>query len=177
MKKCVILVFLLLLLLLVVVCSSAEQKHFKGYGVETWIDGDILTIKTDSGEFSVIILPKKFTREESFAFHCWQSVLCVHLSHDMEINDKIKAVEEIQYFIEILAARIKTGKMEIKLEDVLIDTQDIREALKMFWQMSFLAADRLVGNEDGFCSDAEIDKLKMSLQSRVVAVITKTYFK
>jgi len=173
-NKIIILGIAVFLILMVVGYTSAEQKYFKGYGVETWTDGDKLTIKTGDCEFTVIKLPKKFSKEESFAFHCWKSILNVYLVEDMEINDRIKAVEKIQLFLEILAARIKTGKMDFK--DISIKFKDMEKALEVFWQMSFLAADRLVGNEDGFCSDAEIYKLKMSLQSRVVSVITKTYF-
>ena len=157
---------------MIVTCSFAEQKHFKGYGIETWTDNDKLTVKTDDSEFSVKILPKKFTREESFAYHCWVGVLSVQLSSNMEINEKILKVEEIQHFVEILAKRIKKGKMDF--EDVSIEMNDMRKALKVFWSMFFVAADRLVGNEDGFCSDAETHKLEMYLQSRVVTMMTKT---
>jgi len=174
-KKIIVLGVIVFLSLIIVSFTYAEQKHFKGYGIETWTNNDKLTIKTNDCEFTVIILPKEFSKEESFAFHCWNSILNVYLVEDMEINDRIKAVEKIQLFIEVLAARIKTGKMDFK--DIPIKFKDMEKALEVFWQMSFLAADRLMGNEDGFCSDVEIFKLKISLQSRVVAVITKTYFK
>ena len=174
MKRIMVLGVIIFSVLMIVGSVYAEQKHFKGYGIETWTNNDELTIKTDDCEFTVIILPKKFTKEESFAYHCWVGILSVHLTKDMGINDKIKAVEEIQGFIEILAKRIKTGKMA---KDVSINFKDIQKALKVFWSMSFVAADRIVGNEDGFCSDPEIYKLRMSLQSKVVGVITKTYFK
>jgi len=175
MKK--IIVLGIVFLILVIVCSVyAEQKvNFKGYGIETWTDNDKLTAKTDNGEFTVIILQKEFTREESFAFHCWDSILNIPLSSDMEINEKIKAVSAIHLFIEVLAAQIKTG--EINCKDVSIGFKDIGKALNVFWKMSFVAADRLVGNNDGYCSDAEIYKLRMSLQSRVVSMMTKTYLK
>jgi len=161
--------------LIIIGSVYAEQKYFKGYGIETWTNDDELTVKTDNGEFTVKILAEKFTREESFAFHCWNSILSVHLSHDMEINDKIKAVEEIQRFIEVLAVQIKTGKMDFK--DVSVELEDIGKALNVFWKMFFVAADRFIGNEDGFCSDSEIYKLEMSLQSRVVAAMTRAYLK
>ena len=174
MKKKIVLV-VIFLILMIVTSSFAEQKHFKGYGIETWTDNDKLTVKTDDSEFSVKILPKKFTREESFAYHCWVGVLSVQLSSNMEINEKILKVEEIQHFVEILAKRIKKGKMDF--EDVSIEMNDMRKALKVFWSLVFVAADRLVGNNDGYCSDAEIYKLRMSLQSRVVSMMTKTYLK
>lgn len=174
-NKIIISGIVVFLILMVVGCSFAEQKHFKGYGIETWTNGSELTIKAGNSKSSVIILPKKFSKEESFAFHCWNNILSVYLTEDMEINDKIKAVEEIQRFIKVLAIQVKTGEMEIK-EDVSIEINDIKKALETFWKMSFVAADRIVGNWDEFCSDAEIHKLKISLQSRVVAVITKTYF-
>lgn len=170
MKRIIVLGIIIFLVLIIVGSAYAEQKHFKGYGgIETWTDNNKLTIKIGDCEFTVIILPKKFTREESFAFHCWVGILGVHLAEDMEVKDKIKAVEEIQYFVEILAARIKTGKMDSK--DVSINPKDVQKALKVFWGMFFVAADRIVGNDDGFCSDAETYKLEMSLQSRVVAMM------
>ena len=114
MKRIIVLGIIVFLVLIVVGYTSAEQKYSKGYGVETWIVGDKLTIKTDDCEFTVKKLPKEFTREESFAFHCWNSILSVYLVEDMEVKDKIKAVEKIQGFVEELAKRIKTGKMEFK---------------------------------------------------------------
>jgi len=171
----IVLGVIVFLTLIIIGCSSAEKEHFEGYGVETWQDGDKLTIKTNKTEFTVKILPKEFSKEESFAYHCWVRILSVQLSSDMEINDKIKAVEEIQLFVEVLAAQIKTG--EINCKDVSIGFEDMGKALKVFWEMSFVAADRIIGNEDGFCSDAEGYKLRMSLQSRVVSMMTKTYLK
>jgi len=174
-KKMIVLGVVIFLFLIVISCASTEKKHFKGYGIKTWTDNGKLTAKTNDSKFTVKILPKEFSKEESFAFHCWNNILSVQLSSDMEMNEKIKAVEEIQHFVEILAKRIKTGKMDF--EDVSIGFEDIGKALDVFWKMSFVAADRLVGNNDGYCSDAETYKLRMSLQSRVVSMMTKTYLK
>ena len=65
MKKIIVLVMIVFLVLIIVSFTYAEQKHFKGYGVETWTDGDKLTVKTDNGEFTAKILPKKC--------YCYQS--------------------------------------------------------------------------------------------------------
>ena len=181
MKKCVILVFLLLLLLSVVVCSSAEQKHFKGYGIETWTDGDKLTIKTDNCEFSVKILPKELSLEQEFALETWRDILSVHVSEENEHLEKIKAikVKEIIRHIEILAARLKTGKMDFEFEDVSIEAKDIKKALVLLNQTSLIVADRFVGNWDDHCSVPELNKLinwpETSFQVGVVVEMIRSY--
>lgn len=177
MKRIVFYGGVILLIILVVIgyCLAGEKTYFKGYGIkiETWQDGDKLTVKTDNWEFSVKILPEELSLEQEFAVRAWRDIMSIHLSYDMKKDDKIKAVDGIKGCIEALAAQIKVGKMDFK--DVPIGFGDIGKALKVFWEMSFVAADRFVGNRDGYCSNPEIYKLRMSLQSQVVAAMTKAY--
>jgi hypothetical protein len=63
MEKKMIVLGVAFLILIVVTCSFAEQKHFKGYGIETWRDNDEFIIKTNKTEFAVKILPKKFSKK------------------------------------------------------------------------------------------------------------------
>ena len=182
MKKCIILLFSLLLLLSLIGCSSKNESvsqkndsvsHYQGYGIETWKNGDKFSVKTDNSEWTVKILPKELTLEQEFGIEAWRSIMSIHLSYDMKADDRIKAIAGIKGCIEALAAQLKVGKMDFK--DVYIGFGDIGKALKVFWEMSFVAADRFVGNRDGYYSNPEIYKLRMSLQSQVVAAMTKAY--
>jgi len=189
MKKCIVLLFLLLLLLSVVGCSakneSVSQKnnsisHYQGYGIETQRNDDKLTVKTDSSEWSVKVLPKELSLEQEFALETWEYILNVPAPVSDPVSERKKYIEEknkakaiIESLVERLAAGIKTGQKDFK--DVPIGFKDVEKALNILWETSFIAADRFGGNRDGYCSNPEIYKLRMSLQSQVVAMMTKTY--
>ena len=153
-------------------------SHFKGYGIETWKNGDKFTVKTDNTEWTVKILPTELTLEQEFALEIWRDILNVRVSEKDEHLERIKAKEHIQLLVEVLAARIKTGQKNFK--DVLVTNKDIKKALSLLNEISPIVADRFCGNWDNYCSVPEINKLKnwpeTSFQVGIITEMTRTYY-
>ena len=127
-----IIVFLASMIVGLIVAYLIKDKvvsYFKGYGIETSKKGDELTVKRDSSEWTVKILPKDLSLEQEFAVEIWKDILNVRVSEKDEHLEKIKAKEVIRLHIEVLAARIKTGKRDFK--DVLVSNKDIKKALSL----------------------------------------------
>ena len=135
-------------------------------------------MKTANTEWTGKILPKNLDSNQKFALRTWRDVLNVCVSKQDEYIEKIKAKEQIQLYIEVLAARIKTGKENFK--DVLVSNKDIKKALSLLNETSPIAADMFVGNWDGYCSISELNEFinypETSFQIGVITEMTRTYY-
>jgi len=179
MKKIIILAIIVVLM---IINYSVGRKYFKEYGgIETWQWGNKLTVKTDSSEWTVKILPKKLNLEQEFALEMWREILNTRFpKKDGEHIERIKAEEYIQLLVEVLAARIKTGEQNFK--DILVSNKDIKKALSLLNETSPIIADMFVGNWNGYCSVSELNKFinypKTAPQVGVVRkmIISYSYF-
>ena len=173
----IVLGVIVFLTLIIIGCSSAEKEHFEGYGVETWQDGDKLTIKTDNSKFCVEVLPKELSTEEEAALRTWTDILSVRISEKDEHLEKIKAEAIIKLMIENFAACLKTGEWDN--ENILIGGKEIKKAVMLLNQSSPIVADKFAGNWDGHCSISELNKFinypETSFQVRIVRKMIITY--
>jgi hypothetical protein len=158
MKRYITLLFLLLLSLSIIGCSSK-------------------TVKTDNSDWSVKILPKELSLEQRFVLESWRDILNVRVSEEDEYLEKIKAKEHIQLLVEVLAARVKTGRQSFK--NVSVSSKDIKKALSLLNETSPIVADMFVGNWNGYCSVAELNKFinypETSFQVGIVRKMIITY--
>jgi len=154
-----VLLFLLIIILLVI----AMLVYLKDLNNDDW------TLKP---------LPKKLNLNQEFALRAWRDILNVRVSEKDERLEKIKAENKIHLLVELLAARIKTGKENFK--DVLVSNKDIKKALSLLNETSPVAIDMFVGDWDGDCSVSELNEFinyeKTHFQVGIIREMTITYY-
>jgi len=169
-KRILVLGIIFIVLLVVITHCSAEKDYFKGYGIETWTDGDTLTVKSGDTQFSVKILPKELSLEENLAVDAWKCIL--HIKTEGRKENDIE--KDILFQVEVLATCLKSGKTDY--EHISLDEKDLTKAMLLLNETSLIVADRWCGNWDDFCSIGELNKLinypETSLHVSIIKEIT-----
>ena len=163
-------VIILIILLVASYCFATGNDYFKGYGIETWTNGDTLTVKSGDTQFSVKILPKELSLEEKLAVDAWKCIL--HIKTEGRKENDIE--NDILFQVEVLATCLKSGKTDY--EHISLDEKDLTKAMLLLNETSLIVADRWCGNWDDFCSIGELNKLinypETSLHVSIIKEIT-----